>query len=479
MNRIFLLLLTINLVVSPLFPQDVSSKKTLDQFSQYYNSGDYHSISSMYSDEMQSILPSKKNIDFLSRLKSYAGNITDKELIKIHNEAVSSYKISFAKIILTLDISINDNGQIDIFLLKPFKEHVVKRISYTNDLTNLSKEQSELIFSQIKGFPNNTQLAIAFIKNGDAMFYGVLNKDGCIMRIDNEDKVFEIGSISKVFTATLLANTVLEGNIGLKENINKYYNFPFSENINVPFESLANHTSGLCQYPSNLDIVSSLMHNLEVGISNPYQQYDEKKIDSYLKSELELQNEPYNKYAYSNFGFGLLGYTLEKVENTSYERLLQNKIFNKYGMLNSCANINQVGTGLVKGLDNEGNEIVNWEWNTSTLLGAGSILSTVSDLAKFALAQFDTNNKVLTMTRTPTFTINEKIKVGLGWHIITTENDKELYWHNGGTGGYSSSMLLDIENKNGVIILSNVSAFNPNKENIDNLCFGLILTLNK
>lgn len=232
----------------------------------------------------------------------------------------------------------------------------------------------------------------------------------------------------------------------MHHGLNKYYNFPFSENINVPFESLANHTSGLCQYPSNLDIVNSLMHNLEVGISNPYQQYDEKKIDSYLKSELELQNEPYNKYAYSNFGFGLLGYTLEKVENTSYERLLQNKIFNKYGMLNSCTNINQVGTGLVKGLDNEGNETVNWKWNTSTLLGAGSILSTVSDLAKFALAQFNTNNKELTMTRTPTFTINEKIKVGLGWHIITTENDKELYWHNGGTGGYSSSMLLDIEN---------------------------------
>mgnify|MGYP000138509557 FL=1 len=69
--------------------------------------------------------------------------------------------------------------------------------------------------------------------------------------------------------------------------------------------------------------------------------------------------------------------------------------------------------------------------------------------------------------------------IGLGWHIIKTSSGNDVNWHNGGTGGYSSSMIVDVENKNGIIILSNVSTFNPKMENIDALCFELIKTLKK
>jgi hypothetical protein len=66
------------------------------------------------------------------------------------------------------------------------------------------------------------------------------------------------------------------------------------------------------------------------------------------------------------------------------------------------------------------------------------------------------------------------MKIALGWHIIKTEKEFNWVWHNGGTGGYSSSMVLDAGKKNGVIILSNVSAFNTKMKNIDNLCFELM-----
>lgn len=65
------------------------------------------------------------------------------------------------------------------------------------------------------------------------------------------------------------------------------------------------------------------------------------------------------------------------------------------------------------------------------------------------------------MTRKPTFDINKGMKIGWGKHILKTEKGFNWIWHNGGTGGYTSSMVLDTEKKNGVIILSNVSAFNP------------------
>ena len=111
------------------------------------------------------------------------------------------------------------------------------------------------------------------------------------------------------------------------------------------------------------------------------------------------------------------------------------------------------------------------------LAGAGAILSTVEDLSKFALAQFDKENNELILTQEPTFKVNDNMQIGLGWHILKGETGRELIWHNGGTGGYTSSMGLDIENKNGIIILSNVSAFNEKMGNIDQLLFELIETL--
>ena len=101
------------------------------------------------------------------------------------------------------------------------------------------------------------------------------------------------------------------------------------------------------------------------------------------------------------------------------------------------------------------------------------------DLAKFACAQFNLKNKDLALTRKPTFVVNDKMKIGLGWHILKSENNSQIFWHNGGTGGYSTSMAINIESKTAVIILSNVSAFNPEMKKIDNLCFELINKLIK
>jgi len=131
---------------------------------------------------------------------------------------------------------------------------------------------------------------------------------------------------------------------------------------------------------------------------------------------------------------------------------------------------------LVKGFDGKGDETANWDLNV--LVGAGGILSSAEDLARFANAQFDTNNTELNLTRQPTFTVSDQMQMGLGWHIIKANNGKnEIFWHNGGTGGYTSSMALDTEKKHGIIILSNVSAFHQETGKIDDLCFGLMNTL--
>ena len=205
--------------------------------------------------------------------------------------------------------------------------------------------------------------------------------------------------------------------------------------------------------------------------------YDSEKLVEYLKDEIELKQKPGIKHEYSNLGAGILGYVLAEISKSTYENLLQERIFTKYEMHNSTTKRNKIKIKIVNGLNPKGKITTNWDFDA--LAGGGAILSTTEDLSKFALAQFDKENKELTLTQKPTFKVNEKMSIGLGWHILNRTNQNEVIWHNGGTGGYTSSMALDVKNKSGIIILSNVSALHKRKGNIDQLCFELIKTLDE
>ena len=333
---------------------------------------------------------------------------------------------------------------------------------------SITPEQVQLIYSNVNSFPDNTELSIAIIENGKTKFIGVKRTNDTIKQIENKQKVFEIGSISKVFTSTLLSNLVEEGKVKLTDPIQDYIDYDIKTNQIITFKQLANHTSGLPALPSNLDLFT-------VDPNNPYKEYDKEKLKEYLTEKIELSQQPGEKYQYSNLGAGILGFVLTEITGLTYENLLQKKIFSRYNMTSSTTNKQKVEEKLIKGLNPQGKETSNWDFDV--LVGAGGILSSINDLSKFANAQLNEENKELAFTHKQTFNINENMKIGLGWHI-PGKNGKELIWHNGGTGGYASSMALDKENKNGVIILSNVSGFNTQMSNIDKLCFGLIETLN-
>jgi CubicO group peptidase (beta-lactamase class C family) len=170
-----------------------------------------------------------------------------------------------------------------------------------------------------------------------------------------------------------------------------------------------------------------------------------------------------------------LGYTLCKIENRTYNDLLQEKIFSKYGMTNSSAVRSELEDDLVSGLNKNGFKTPNWDF--AALESAGAILSTAEDLSKFAVAQFDESDEDLELTRQQTFTINDNEGMGLGWFISKTSTGGILYRHKGVTGGYTSAMAIDTENETGIIILSNVSGFSRKMGNIDALCFELLAAL--
>ncbi len=325
---------------------------------------------------------------------------------------------------------------------------------------------SKHIFECLKNFPGGTQASIALIENGEVSFIGAIKKNDSTFHTDNHNQLFEIGSITKVFNAILLANTTFDKEIALDETISSYIGL--NDSVKIRFKQLANHTSGLPRLPSNFNQSAFL------NPGNPYKNYNEKMLTDYLDNDFTLLFEPGTKMVYSNLGAGILGYILTKITNTSYEKLLDSCIFSKYNMTSSTTQTIHDSSRLVAGLNANGEKTSNW--NFSCLVGAGGILSTSNDLAKFVLAQFNDLNKELKLARKKTFKVNENLHIGLGWHILI-KPDSEWFWHNGGTGGYTSSLAFNTETKNGVVILTNVSTFHTNSGKIDQLCFSLLSSI--
>ena len=336
----------------------------------------------------------------------------------------------------------------------------------TSNSNRVSIEQSDLIFQNSKIFPNNTQFSISIIENGKIQFIGIKRENDTIFKTENHKNVFEIGSLTKIFTSTILSNFVIEKKIKLDDKINDYIKIPLKNNVEISFKQLANHTSGLPKMPSNLEYLDK---------KNKFKDYNTSKLEEFLQNDLELSFTPGEQSSYSNIGVGILGYTLGKISNNNYQELLNKYIFSKYGMNNTSTNRRTLSKKLIKGLNTNGQETSNWD--LASLTPAGGILSSVEDLSKFAVAQFNLQNKDLILTQQKTFEIDNNTEQGLGWRIESSSYNK-WHCHNGRTGGYTSSISLDIENKNGVIILSNISTIgNENKKHIVNLCSELLKTL--
>ncbi|MEX0274044.1 MAG: serine hydrolase domain-containing protein, partial [Flavobacteriaceae bacterium] len=169
-----------------------------------------------------------------------------------------------------------------------------------------SKKDS--VLEKIRQFPDGTELSIAVIHERRPTFYGLKKEKDTIRAVPNFQSAFEIGSITKVFTATLLANFVEDGMVGLNEPINGYFGFVMGDSIPITFKQLASHTSGLPPLPDNF-------LKWQKDFRDPYREYGEEALKEYFIDAINLDEEDQNKYVYSNLGAGVLGFVLATIGN--------------------------------------------------------------------------------------------------------------------------------------------------------------------
>ena len=434
-------------------PAEKQNRIVLNRIEYFFNTQQTDSIYALATEDFQKQIPANQ---FELALKYFYqfGKIKDINPATFINN-VAGYNLSFDQNAASLHLAVDSTFKFNYFTIKneliptTQRTEIESKVSKTNSLDH---KIDSLALSFLKR--NNTPgMAIGIIHNNriNDFYYGRTDKNN-EKSIPTANTLFEIGSLSKVFTATLLAELVQKEVISLDDSITKFLPDSIAANPaiqKITFKSLANHTSGLPRLPDNLASAPKFQE------SNPYNTYTRQELYNFLKNVAPLY-EPGDNYEYSNLGYALLGDLLTTITKKSYATLVKESITAPLGLVNTVDKIDPKKQQLSKAYDVNGNEVPHWTWQT--FLAAGGLKSNITDLLRFAQYQFkmpenDLEN-AMALTRLFTHYLPPATDIGLAWHMNMV-NDVIQYWHTGATAGHSSFIGLIPDQRSAIIILSN------------------------
>ncbi|MCM0625402.1 beta-lactamase family protein [Lysinibacillus sp. OL1_EC] len=316
------------------------------------------------------------------------------------------------------------------------------------DLNDLKKDIFKIAYPYVKTRPNVILSIGVICRNLDAAF--IFN--GSNVTYDKKPYIYEIGSISKVFTTSMLGEMIQEGIVKIEDSIAKYFS-EIPDNHPVTLRHLANHTSGLPGF-GVLKNIYNLFDNQTPR--DPFCPYSLNEAIQYFKTHTQ---EPKVKFRYSNVGMGLLGYLLANELHTDFETAITRRIVEPLNLTNTFISIPPSKENTVlKGYSVRGHNKPPLEMNE--FMAAGAIRSTVDDLLKFLKIHVGNRNSGYLLTHQATHTISKDVSIGLGWVL-----EDDIIWHNGSTKGFSSYLGFNKKQQTGVVILSNyrssILATNP------------------
>ncbi len=289
-------------------------------------------------------------------------------------------------------------------------------------------------------------------KGRHVVSYGHLEK-GDNRPLDG-DTIFEIGSITKVFTALLLTDMAQRGEVKLDDPISKYLpataKIPQRNGKQITLVDLATHTSGLPRMPSNFNPKDP---------ANPYVDYTEDQLLAFLSS-YELPRDIGVKFVYSNLGFGLLGLGLARRNGSDYETLVESHICEPLGMKSTRITLTpEMEQRFAAG--HSADLVTVSRWDLTSLAGAGALRSSTNDMLKFLAAAMGYSHtnlapafKALLSVKRPTG--QAFMDTALGW-VVDSRGGGEIIWKNGGTGGYRTFIGYSPRTGVGIVALSNAS----------------------
>lgn len=269
------------------------------------------------------------------------------------------------------------------------------------------------------------------------------------------DSIFEIASVSKTFTALILAQMVERGTVRLDEPVRNLLPPGVAARpsgiprlLEITLLDLATHHAGLPPMPGNFKPEDD---------ENPLRDYHAADLYEYLSTR-GLERYPHVEFEYSNLGFGLLGHALANRAGTTYQDLLERDITGPLGLKDTTTSLSpDQQRRMIQGYNAENRPVP--PWDLDVLAGAGAIRSTAGDMIKYLKAnlhpELQTGNSLqaaLAGTHQLKAVADSNARIALAWIYDT---DTGIYWHSGAVYGYTSYAFFDPKHDSAGIVLSN------------------------
>ncbi|WP_426347911.1 serine hydrolase domain-containing protein [Alloiococcus sp. CFN-8] len=319
---------------------------------------------------------------------------------------------------------------VSLYIYSKYQMRKIPELSFQEALEYTMKGNEEAI------------ITVGIIEN-DKASYRVYGENG--KELSSELHTYEIGSLTKTFTAAMISKAIEEGLIGINNTIDEYLSL--SKGNSYPtIKELLTHTSGYKPYYFESQMISNFLkgRNDFYGIT--------KKMILDKASDIDLPNEEYS-FNYSNYGYAMLGLVLEEVYEEDYTALMNQYLQDDLQLPNTE-------------ISNKDGDLNNyWDWkDNDAYLPAGAITSDILDMLAYAQMQMD-QEKYFSQCHESIKEISESTvqnkmmninmdAIGMAW-LIDKENN--IIWHNGGTDDYNSYMGFSPERGVAVVILSNLS----------------------
>jgi D-alanyl-D-alanine-carboxypeptidase/D-alanyl-D-alanine-endopeptidase len=309
---------------------------------------------------------------------------------------------------------------------------------------------------RVSGVPG-TGIAVGIIDHGVRKIY-VAGSDGHGRPVD-QHTLFEIGSVTKTFTATTLAEMALSHSVRLNDPIDKYLpdgiRAPTKDGRPITLLNLAEQRSGLPRLPSNIDAAD---------LDDPYSNYTVGDMYAFLKS-YQVSRDPGAAYAYSNYGIGLLGQLLANRAGMAYCGLVRKTVLDPLGMNATAFAVPSVPdpTLLAVGHDLGGTEVPTWHFQS--ILPAGGIVSNLDDMLKYLRCNMGEGPlaRACLFAQQPRAAGEPRHQIGLVWNVSSATG---VISHGGDTFGFHAYVAMARDRQSGVVVLSNGPAVSDIAANV-------------
>jgi len=316
-------------------------------------------------------------------------------------------------------------------------------------------------------------LVIGVFQNGKPWVggYGKFTTDDKSVTPDGKS-IYEIGSITKVFTGITLAQLVEAGTVKLKDPVGRYLEDIGLANDGrgaVTLEQLATHNSGLPRLPANFWKI------VDEKSTDPYSTYTtENLLNDFM--EVKFNRLPGEGYDYSNYGAALLGQILGIAAKKPYTELVNELVIAPLGLTNTVFKLDdEQAKRLIGGFTIQGEPTPNW--NFDSMAPTGALKSTANDLLRFIQLNLNPDGLSIAPALKNAMSVHgnsDTDKMGLGWHRQQTVEKVIVWWHNGGTGGYASFLAIDPQHQTGVVVLSNHGDTMAGRFDVDKIAMNLL-----